>query len=210
MSEEIKEQNFAGIRFSLDPQMDEFADIILSALDEISLSNVWNKTDATSTVYRGEKAAVFDAVKAAFVHTYREGMHGKTTMTISQGCGSDSDASEYTHLGEDRINDEKSRERDFEVIAKFQLYPMGVTDYNDTIMKIVEEAKDRELFEGTQYYTTFLMGSVHEVFDYLEYVSDQTKKITGHHVIESQIMFNIPEEEAELVRKYGIDFKQND
>lgn len=210
MSEDIQEQNFAGIRFSLDPQTDEFAEVILSALNEISLENVWNNTDATSTVYRGEKAAVFDAVKAAFVHTYREGMHGKTTMTVSQGCGSDTDASEYKHLGKDPVNDEKSRERDFEVIAKFQLYPMGVTDYNDTIMEIVEEAKDRDLYEGTEYYTTFLMGSVHEVFDYLEYVSDQTNEITGHHVIESQIIFNLPEEEAELVREHGIDYKNKD
>jgi uncharacterized protein YqgV (UPF0045/DUF77 family) len=207
MSEEVQAQNFAGIRFSLDPQTDEFAEIILSALDEISLENVWSKTDATSTVYRGEKAAVFDAVKAAFVHTYREGMHGKTTMTLSQGCGSDTDASEYKHLGKERVNDEKSREKDFEVIVKFQLYPMGVGDYNDTIMEIVEEAKNRGLYEGTQYYTTFLMGSVHEVFDYLEYASDQTKEITGHHVIEAQIIFNLPEEEAELVQKHGIDYQ---
>lgn len=207
MSKEAQEQNFAGIRFSLDPQTDEFSDIILSALDEIDLSNVWSKTDATSTVYRGEKSAVFDAVKAAFVHSYREGMHGKTTMTISQGCGSDEDAAEYKDLSSDRVNDAKSREKNFKIIGKFQLYPMGVTDYNDTIMEIVEEAKNREIYEGTQYYTTFLMGSVHEIFDYLEYVSDQTKKITGHHVIETQLMFNIPEEEAELVQKYGIDYK---
>lgn len=210
MSEEVQEQNFAGIRFSLDPQTDDFADIILSALDEIDLSNIWNNTDATSTVYRGEKPAIFDAVKAAFVHTYREGMHGKTTMTISQGCGSDVDAADYKHLSKERVNDEKSRKTDFEIIAKFQLYPMGVTAYNDTIMEIVEEAKNRGLYEGTEYYTTFLMGSVHEVFAYLEYVSDQTKEITGHHVIEAQLMFNIPKEEAELVRKYGIDYKNRD
>ena len=210
MSKEVQEQNFAGIRFSLDPQTDDFADIILSALDEIDLANVWNKTDATSTVYRGEKSAIFDAVKAAFVHTYREGMHGKTVMTISQGCDSDADAADFKHLSGERINDEHSRKSNFEIIGKFQLYPMGVTDYNDTITKIVDEAKSRGLYGGTQYYTTFLMGNVHDVFDYLEYVSDQTKEITGHHVIESQLMFNIPEEEAELVRKHGIDYKNND
>lgn len=201
------EQNFAGIRFSLDPQTDDFANIILSALDEIDLANVWSKTDATSTVYRGKKSAIFDAVKAAFVHTYREGMHGKTTMTISQGCGSDEDASDFEHLSGERINDGHSRKTDFNILAKFQLYPMGVTDYNDTIMEIVDEAKKRGLYDDTQYYTTFLIGNVHDVFDYLEYVSDETKKITNHHVIEAQFIFNIPEEEAELVEKYGIDYK---
>jgi uncharacterized protein YqgV (UPF0045/DUF77 family) len=207
MSKDVQEQNFAGIRFSLDPQTDDFADIILSALDEIDTSNVWSKTDATSTVYRGEKAAVFDTVKAAFVHTYRKDVHGKTTLTISQGCGSDEDAAEYKHLSDERINDAKSSDRDFDIIGKFQLYPMGVTDYNDTIYEIVEEAKKRDIYEGTQYYTTFLMGSVHDIFDYLEYVSNETKKITGHHVIEAQLSFNIPEEEAELVKKYGIDYQ---
>lgn len=201
-------QNFAGIRFSLDPQTEDFAEIILSALDEIELSNVWSKTDATSTVYRGEKSAVFDAVKAAFVHSYREGIHGKTTMTISQGCGSDADAKEYKDLSDERLNDKKSRETNFDIVGKFQLYPMGVTDYNDTIMEIVEEAKRRELYDDTQYYTTFLIGNVHDVFDYLEYVSDKTKEITGHHVIESQLMFNLPEEEAKLVEKYGVDYTE--
>jgi len=207
VAEEVGEQNFSGIRFSLDPQTDDFADIILSAINEIDLSNVWSKTDATSTVYRGEKSAVFDAVKAAFVHSYREGVHGKTTMTISQGCGSDADAKDYTHLSGERINDAKSRENDFDIIGKFQLYPMGVTDYNDTIADIVQEAKDRGIYDDTQYYTIFLMGSVHEFFDYLEYVSNETKKITGHHVIEAQLMYNLPEEEAELVRKHGIDYQ---
>lgn len=207
MSQNTQDQNFAGIRFSLDPQTDHFANIILSALDEIDTSNVWSKTDATSTVYRGEKPAVFDAVKAAFIHSYREGIHGKATMTLSQGCGSDEDRAEYKHLSNQRINDEKRREKDFEIIGKFQLYPMGVTDYNDTIYKIVDEAKNRGIYEGTQYYTTFLMGSVHDIFDYLEYVSDETKKITGHHVIEAQLMYNIPEEEAALVEKYGIDYQ---
>lgn len=84
---------------------------------------------------------------------------------------------------------------------------MGVTDYNDTIYKIVNEAKNRGIYESTQYYTTFLMGSVHDIFDYLEYVSDETRKITGHHVIETQLMYNIPEEEAALVEKYGIDYQ---
>src|SRR5690625_895622 len=115
MAKETQEQNFAGIRFSLDPQTDNFAEIILSALDEIDTSNVWSKTDATSTVYRGEKSAIFDAVKAGFVHTYREGVHGKTTMTISQGCGSDADAADYKHLSGERINDTKSREKDFDI-----------------------------------------------------------------------------------------------
>jgi len=207
MAEEVEEQNFSGIRFSLDPQTDDFTDIILSAINEIDLSNVWSKTDATSTVYRGEKSAVFDAVKAAFVHSYRDGVHGKTTMTISQGCGSDDDAGEYTHLSGERINDAKSRENDFDIIGKFQLYPMGVSDYNDTIADIVQEAKDRGIYDDTQYYTTFLMGSVHEIFDYLEYVSNETKEITGHHVIEAQLMYNLPEEEAELVRKHGIDYQ---
>jgi len=202
-----EEQNFAGIRFSLDPQTEDFADIILSALDEIDLSNVWSKTDATSTVYRGEKSAAFDAVKAAFVHSYRDNVHGKTTMTISQGCGSDDDAEEYAHLSGERINDDKARENDFEIIGKFQLYPMGVSDYNDTIADIVQEAKDRGIYDDTQYYTTFLMGNVHEVFDYLEYVSNETKKITGHHVIETQLMYNLPEEEAELVQEHGIDYQ---
>jgi len=205
-----EDQNFAGIRFSLDPQTEEFGDIILAALDEIDISNVWNKTDATSTVYRGEKPAVFDAVKAAFVHSYREGIHGKTTMTVSQGCGSDADAEEYKHLSGERINDANSREKDFDIIGKFQLYPMGVTDYNDTIEKIVGEAKERGIYDDTQYYTTFLKGNVHDIFDYLEYVSNETKKITGHHVIEAQLMYNLPEEEAELVRKYGIDYQVRD
>jgi len=207
MAEEVESQNFSGIRFSLDPQTEDFADIILSALDEIDLSNIWSKTDATSTVYRGEKSAVFDAVKAAFVHSYRDNVHGKTTMTISQGCGSDADAEEYTHLSGERINDAKSREKDFDIIGKFQLYPMGVSDYNDTIADIVQEAKDRGIYDDTQYYTTFLMGNVHEIFDYLEYVSNETKKITGHHVIEAQLMYNLPEEEAELVQKHGIDYQ---
>lgn len=123
MSQNTQDQNFAGIRFSLDPQTDDFANIILSALDEIDTSNVWSKTDATSTVYRGEKPAVFDAVKAAFIHSYREGIHGKATMTLSQGCGSDEDRAEYKHLSNQRINDEKEEKKISKLSENFNSIP---------------------------------------------------------------------------------------
>ena len=42
-----------GTRFNLAPMSDNFIDIILGAIRKVDLSNVWAKTDHTSTIYRG-------------------------------------------------------------------------------------------------------------------------------------------------------------
>lgn len=188
-------KGIAGTRFSLSPMSDNFKEIILSAIEEVDTSKVWSKTDATSTVYRGKESAVFDALKAVYVQAYREDVHMNLQMTITKGCPGDSDADFTLELEDTRVNEEKSQEVDFPVTGKFALYPMGSDNYLSLIENIVNEGIDRDVIGGSGHYTTYLKGNVHQVFDYLEYVADQSGKEVSHFVIEATLLCNLPEGE---------------
>lgn len=53
-------QDIVGANFTLSPMSDQFVDIILGAVGQVDLSNVWAQTTHVGTTYRGEQEAVFD------------------------------------------------------------------------------------------------------------------------------------------------------
>lgn len=190
-------KEITGVNFNLSPMSDDFENIILSAIKQVDLSNVWAKTDHISTVYRGQEEAVFDALKAVYVYAYQEGTHMSLEATISKGCPGD-DASDYTlAIDHPKANQEKASKIDFPVIGKYALYPMGADDYMATIAKVVNEGIDREIITGTGHYATNLGGSVQDVFAYLEYVANTVGKEVSHYVIQFTLHCNVPETEIE-------------
>ncbi|TVP90461.1 YkoF family thiamine/hydroxymethylpyrimidine-binding protein [Alkalibacterium sp.] len=182
-----------GARFNLSPMSDEFVSIILGAINKVDLSKVWAETDHISTVYRGKEEAVFDALKAAFVFAYKEGVHMTLESTVSKGCPGDSDSDYTLELDNPRVNSEEAKNIDFPVIGKFALYPMGSDNYMGTIAKVVNEGIDRGVVTGSGHYGTNLGGSVQDVFDYLEYVSNTVGKEVSHYVSQFTLHCNVPE-----------------
>ena len=184
-----------GARFNLSPMSDEFETIILDAIKNVDLSKVWSHTDHISTVYRGKEEAVFDALKAAYVHAYREGVHINLEATFSKGCPGDSDSDYTLEFDDPRVNQDTTKAIDFPVIGKYALYPMGSDDYMPTIAEVVNEGIERGVVSGSGHYGTNLSGNVHDVFDYLEYVADTVGKEVSHYVIQFTLLCNVPEGE---------------
>ena len=54
----------SGCNFNLSVMSDDFAEIILGALNQVDQSKVWSHTDDVTTVVRGRYEHVFDVVKA--------------------------------------------------------------------------------------------------------------------------------------------------
>lgn len=182
-----------GARFNLSPMSDDFENIILGAIKQVDLSKVWAETDHISTVYRGKEEAVFDALKAAYVYAYTEGVHMSLEATISKGCPGDSDSDYTLAFDNPRVNRAETSGIDFPVIGKYALYPMGSDDYMATIAGVVNEGIDRGVVTGSGHYGTNLGGSVQDVFDYLEYVSNTVGKTVSHYVIQFTLHCNVPE-----------------
>ncbi|BEU88954.1 HMP/thiamine ABC transporter substrate-binding protein ThiU [Selenomonas sp. TAMA-11512] len=186
-----------GARFSLTPMSDDFINIILGAIKKVDLSNVWAKTDHTSTVYRGGSAEVFDALKACFLFSYRPGIHSALEATISKGCPGDVDDDTVLSFEGMRVNESAGQAVQFPVIGKFSVYPMGSGEYMHLIETLVNRGIDRGIVSGTGHYVTFLGGDVHDVFSYLEEVFHILDEEVSHFVIQVTLLCNVPEGEAD-------------
>ncbi len=188
-------ENIQGIRFSLLPMSDDYIDIILGAIKKVNTDNIYSQTDHTSTVYRGIDIHVIDALKAAFIHSYREKTHLVMQATFSKGCPGDKEVDFKLCDQRDKANEALISDSHFNVLVKFSLYPLGKADYMKDIYEIVEHSKEMNVYDGSGHYVTFLRGDVQDIFHYFEdtilYCSNKMK----HYVIEASFIVNLPEEE---------------
>lgn len=185
----------AGVRFNLSPMSDQFVDIILDSINKVDVSNIWSQTDHTSTVYRGEASHVFDALKACHLYAYRPGVHMVLEATISKGCPGDGDFDFNQIQSSEKINESNLCAINFPIIGKFSVYPMGSDHYMPIIEKIVNYGIDQNVISGTGHYVTFLDGTVHEIYRYLEEVFHLLDKSVSHFVIQVSLLSNLPEDE---------------
>lgn len=184
----------SGARFSLSPMSDDFIEIILGSLDKTDTTNIWSQTDNTSTVYRGQTKALFDALKAFYINAYRKDVHMSMTLTLSKGCPGDTDA-DYLLEAEDRkINEEFIKDKHFDITGKFALYIFGDNNYMNEIETVVNKGIDMGVISGTGHYVTFLKADVHDIFNYFEEIYTYLENKVSHFVIESQLLCNLPEE----------------
>lgn len=156
-----------GCRFTLAPMCDDYVDVILGAVNRVDTSKVWKKTDKLSTVYRGKACHVEDAVKACFVHAYREGTHMTMEATFSKGCPGDIDGDSFLAKDDVLCNGPDIKNIHFSVDCKIALYPMGVYDYMSHIAHIVNHAIDLGIYEGSSHYCTVLSADVQDLFSYI-------------------------------------------
>lgn len=181
-----------GCRMSLYPMKDQFADQILSSIEKVDTSEVWNETDLFSTLYRGELESVIDATKATFVHAYDQNVHMVSELTFSRGCPGDTEADSYL-TEEPKTPNASSREvGDFPVQCKFSFYAFGDDDYMDKIAKIVELADEKGLNPTSAHYVTTLEGSANDLFDYFEEMSRFSRGFIPHFVIQATLSVNSP------------------
>lgn len=189
-------KDITGCRFSVYPMSDRYVEMILEAIGRVETSKVWKATDALSTLYRGKRVHVLDAVKACFVQAYREGVHMAMEATISKGCPGDVEADAFLAEDDTLMNEPVSRAVHFPVQCKISLYPMGVTDYMAHIAAVVNRAIDRGIYAGSSHYVTILQGDVQDIFDYFSDVTALCGDALSHYIFQVTLSVNSPTAEA--------------
>ena len=185
-------KDITGCRFSISPMTDRYVEVILGALKKVDASKVWSNTERLSTLYRGKREHVMDAVKACFVHAWQKDIHMTMEMTFSKGCPGDTDAESYLSEDSVLVNEPLTADIHFPVDCKISLYPMGVSNYMEYIANIVNNAVDRGIYARSSHYVTVLSGDVHELFDYFAWVNEYCANELSHYVFEVTLSVNSP------------------
>lgn len=191
----IGNRNLTGIRFSLAPMSDRFIDIILGAVSKVDVSKVWSETDELSTVYRGRRIHVFDALKACFIEAYTPDVHMTMEATVSKGCPGDSLADSYMDQDDSLANENRIKDAHFPVACKFSLYPMGVGDYMKDIAWVVNRGIDLGVYDRSTHYCTVVKGDVQDIFRYFEEIAGYCEQHIDHYIMEITMAVNLPEGE---------------
>ena len=185
-------KDITGCRFSLSPMTDDFVDIILSSVSKVDTSKIWSRTDRLSTIYRGKRCHVIDALKACFVYSYRKDVHSTMEITLSKGCPGDTDAE--SHLADDDalLNEGNIADIHFPVASKISLYPMGISNYMQYIADVVNKSIALGIYDSSSHYATILKGDVQDLFSYFGWVAEYCEKRLSHYVFEITLSVNSP------------------
>ncbi len=185
-------KDITGCRFTLSPMSDRYVEIILGAIGKVDTSKVWSKTERLSTLYRGKREHVIDAVKACFAHAWQPDVHMTMEMTFSKGCPGDTDAESY--LAEDDVlkNADSMKDIHFPVDCKIYIYTMGVANYMEYIANVVNHAVDLGIYAGSSHYVTVLKGDIHALFDYFAWANEYCAEHLSHYVFEVTLSVNSP------------------
>ena len=179
-----------GCRFSLSVMSNDYANVILNAIGRVNTQKVWSATDALSTVYRGKRVHVVDAIKACFVHVNDGHTHITMEATFSKGCPMDTDGDNCL-AEEDTLTNDRTV-KNFNVLGKISFYPMGVPQYMEHIAHAVNLAKGRGVFKNISHYATELQGDVNDVFDCLNEIMVYAEKNVAHYVLQTTLSVNSP------------------
>ena len=187
-------EGITGCRFSLSPMSDAYVDIILEAVRQADVSKVYSLTDELSTMYRGRRQHVLDALKACFTGAYREGVHMVLEATLSKGCPGDTEGESYLAADDVLQNEPRIRDVHFPVTSKISLYPMGMEDYMPHIAAVVNRAVDLGIYDRSAHYVTVLKGDVQDLFSYFDWVLCYCAEHLGHAVFQVTLSVNSPSE----------------
>lgn len=185
-------REITGCRFSLYPLTDRFVDIILEAVSSVDTTKVWHHTDHLSTVYRGKRIHVLDAVKACFIRVWQPDVHMCMEATISRGCPGDVEADAYLAEDDGLLNEPGIKDRHFTASCKISLYPMGREDYMLHIARIVELAREYGVYAGPGHYVTMLEGDVQALFTYLDAATLYCDQNLDHYILQTTVSVNSP------------------
>lgn len=188
----MAEERIAGCQFNLSVMSDDFADIILSALNEVDTSKIWNDTDDVSTCVRGKKHHVFDVVKAIYLHAAKTGKHVEMSGTFSIGCPGDDSGEAYMDVTDERMNEAVTSEIMQTAGCKFALYPMNTNNYMDKIYEQIDLSKESGVRVSPTHYATRLDGEVNDIFRAIETSFTKVQEVVSHTTMTFTISANSP------------------
>ena len=180
MVQECGTERIAGCQFNLSVMSDDFAEVILGALDQIDTSKVWKETDDVSTCVRGRIEHVFDVVQAIYLEAAKTGKHVEMSGTFSIGCPGDSSGDVYLEKGDELLNTDDTKQY---VSSQFALYPMNNPDYMAVIYKEVERAKEHGVWNDSMHYASGIHGDIHNVFAFYEETFTHARTEEHRHLV---------------------------
>ena len=172
-----------GCRFALSIMSDNYIDIILGSLAKTDTSRVEASTGKLSTLYRGKRAQVLDALEGCFIHAFTEGVHMTLEGTFSTDDGP-------CRMPEDDVcPNEESREVHFPCNAKIKLY-CAEERKADVLASSI--AKGHGVLVKEDYYCTVLQGDIQEIFRTIEEICEAMSALPGHPALETTLSVNSP------------------
>ncbi|MCD2137832.1 Ykof family thiamine-binding protein [Salinicoccus halitifaciens] len=190
MTNENAVEREAGAQFNLSVMSDDFAEVILSALDAVDAKKVWMKTDDVATAATGSIADVFDVVKAIYLNASKTGLHVEMSGNIVLGgCNTGEDENDKNEV---RLNDETSRRISQKAGCRFSIYPLGETGYIEKITKSVEKLPDYGVEVSMVPFATRIDGEVNDIFEALEATFTEIQETSEHVVMPFTISCNSP------------------
>lgn len=185
-------EKLVGASFTLSPMCDDFVGVILDTLEKTDTSKVWIETDDVSTVVRGKLVHVFDVTKAICVYAARTGKHVSFQVKYTTGCPGNEETNAYLKQDDVPGNTMSKADKTLYAAAKFSLYPIGATEFMETIMEQVERMKEYVSVTRVPY-ATKLEGGLVEMFEGLEKVFRATVDTGSHHnVMMLSVSMNSP------------------
>ena len=185
--------DITGVRASLYPMKDAFADQILNSVKKTDTTAVWSQTDLFSTLYRGEAESVVDAAAGLFINAYEPATHLVGEFTFSKGCPGDIAGDSYLTGEKQQPNQTQIKAQgDFPIHCKYSFYTFGKESYMEEIAQIVTLADEMGLQPQSAHYSTFLTGSATQLFAYFEKALAYAHAHLNHYVIEATVSVNSP------------------
>jgi len=186
-------KEITGCRFSLSVMSDDYVSIILKAIKSVNTQNVWSTTDALSTVYRGMRVHVVDALKCFFVNAHDDSTHMGLEATFSRGSPADTDEDCVFADSVERLNQTNKK---FPAICKIAFYSLGVVEYPKHIAYAINLAARREVLERVSHYAYELEGDINELFDHFGEVMEYAEENIKHYVLQVTLSVNSPTKSA--------------
>jgi len=185
--------NLLGCRFALYPMSDNYAEIILGALEKTDTSKVWEKMDMMSTLYVGEQEHLLDCISAVFRHTWRETLHFGGEFTFSR-------ITESSHLFLEELSNFESTLNNSSTahLGKFPAYARAAiyaADKEETFMlteSIEKLAKKRGLQPKRTPMTIMLKGSSNSLFSFFDEILTLSGKLTESYTLCTSVSANSP------------------
>jgi uncharacterized protein YqgV (UPF0045/DUF77 family) len=183
-----------GCRFSIYPMTDNFVDVILGALSEVSKDGLEVVTDDVSTYVEGPEDQMLAYVQGVFTAAARRTQHVVCALLLSRGCPGEEECAldPDAPWPEQHVRSGELQLTGIQAAAHLSLYPLGVPTYMDVIYREIGALKDRGTYKKAEHFASRLEGDIAEVFAGIQDAWDRAEADTRHVVAHATISVGSP------------------
>jgi len=176
----------------------DYVELILDAVKGLQArEDLRVEADDLSTLIVGPSAAMFEAVRNAFVTAAKSGEHVVANVTFSRGCPGEPDdplcTPEEPEAGGARLPDPRTTSKTgVTAAAQFAVYPLGISDYMNAIAEEIERSREAGTFTGGKHFCSRLDDDCGPIFATLHAAFEKAGERAGHAVVTASVSANSP------------------